>query len=122
MAQYLNVRQRKLSTMVIQTVHILQYEIAVIGSLSDREFLHANPPYFQIRNNLARQFGSTGTLELPGISHLASRICELYSQLLDLVWPASQSVQAEQVYNIAESIELLIEGQAFSPPLLPRPI
>jgi hypothetical protein len=36
-AQYLNVRQRKWGTIIIQTVHILQHDIAVTGSLPDRE-------------------------------------------------------------------------------------
>ncbi len=38
--QYLNVRKRKLGTIIIQTVHILQHDSAVTGSLSDGEFLH----------------------------------------------------------------------------------
>ncbi len=39
-AQYLNVRQRKLGTIIIHTVHILQHDSAVTGSLPDGEFLH----------------------------------------------------------------------------------
>ena len=42
-AQYLNVRQRKLGTIIIQTVHILQHDSAVTGSLPDGEFLHGQP-------------------------------------------------------------------------------
>ncbi len=37
MAQYLNVRQRKLGTIIIQTVHILQHDSAVTGSLTNGE-------------------------------------------------------------------------------------
>ncbi len=37
-AQYLNVRQRKFSIIIIQTVHILQHYNAVTGSLPDGEF------------------------------------------------------------------------------------
>jgi hypothetical protein len=47
-AQYLNVRQRKLGTFIIQTVHILQHDSAVIGSLSEGDILHGNPTCFQI--------------------------------------------------------------------------
>jgi hypothetical protein len=43
MVQYLNVRQRKLGTSIIQTVHILQHDIAVTGSLPDGEFSHGQP-------------------------------------------------------------------------------
>jgi hypothetical protein len=35
MAQYLNVRQRKLGTIIIQTVCILQHDSAVTGSLTE---------------------------------------------------------------------------------------
>jgi hypothetical protein len=35
-AQHLNVRQRKLGTIIIQTVHILQHDSAVAGSLPKR--------------------------------------------------------------------------------------
>jgi hypothetical protein len=48
MAQYLNVRQRKLGTIIIQTVHILQHDSAVTGSLPKGDILHGNPTYFQI--------------------------------------------------------------------------
>jgi hypothetical protein len=34
MAQYLNFRQRKLGTIIIQTVHILQHESAATGLMS----------------------------------------------------------------------------------------
>jgi hypothetical protein len=39
-AQYLNVRQRKLGTIIIQTVRILQHESAVTDSLPEEEFVH----------------------------------------------------------------------------------
>ncbi len=52
-AQYLNVRQRKLGTIIIQTVHILQHDSAVTGSLPDGDFLHGQPNIFPI--NLAWQ-------------------------------------------------------------------
>ncbi len=45
-AQYLNVRQHKLGTIIIQTVHILQHESADIGSLLMRDFCMANSNYF----------------------------------------------------------------------------
>ncbi len=41
-AQYLNVRQCKSGTIIIQTVCILQYESAVTDSLPDREFVHGH--------------------------------------------------------------------------------
>jgi hypothetical protein len=44
MAQYLNVRQRKLGTIIIQTVHILQPDNADTGSLPVED----SPTYFQI--------------------------------------------------------------------------
>ncbi len=50
-AQYLNVRQRKLGTIIIQIVHILRHDTAVTGSLPDREFLHGHPNV--LPNNLA---------------------------------------------------------------------
>ncbi len=37
-AQHLNVRRRKLSTIIIQTVHILQYKSVDTGSLSMDDF------------------------------------------------------------------------------------
>jgi hypothetical protein len=37
-AQYLNVRQRKLGTIIIQTVHILQLDGADTGSLPMEDF------------------------------------------------------------------------------------
>jgi hypothetical protein len=52
-AQYLNVRQRKLGTIIIQTVHILQHDSAVTGSLPNGEFLHGKPNVLPI--NLAWQ-------------------------------------------------------------------
>jgi hypothetical protein len=52
-AQYLNVRQRKLGTIIIQTVHILQHDSAVTGSLPNGEFLHGQPNVLPI--NLAWQ-------------------------------------------------------------------
>jgi hypothetical protein len=52
-AQYLNVRQRKLDTIIIQTVHILQHDSAVTGPLPDGEFLHGQPNVLPI--NLAWQ-------------------------------------------------------------------
>ncbi len=48
MAQYPNVCQRKLGTIIIQTVHILQHDRAVTGSLPEGDILHGNPTYFQI--------------------------------------------------------------------------
>jgi hypothetical protein len=53
MAQYLNVRQRKLGTIIIQTVHILQLNSAVTGTLPDGEFLYGQPSLLPI--NLAWQ-------------------------------------------------------------------
>ncbi len=41
-AQYLNVRQRQLGTIIIQTVHILQHDSTVKGSLLEREILHGH--------------------------------------------------------------------------------
>jgi hypothetical protein len=41
MAQYLNVRQRKLGTIIIQTVHILQHDSAVTGSLPVEDTIQA---------------------------------------------------------------------------------
>jgi hypothetical protein len=52
-AQNLNVYQRKLGTIIIQTVHILQHDCAVTGSLPDGEFLHGLPNVLPI--NLAWQ-------------------------------------------------------------------
>ncbi len=48
MAQYLNVRQRKLGTIFIQTVLILQHESMDTDSLPMEDFLKHNPNYFQI--------------------------------------------------------------------------
>ncbi len=42
-AHYLNVSQHKLGTIIIQTVHILQHDNAVTGSLPDGEFCLDNP-------------------------------------------------------------------------------
>jgi hypothetical protein len=48
-AQYLNVRQRKLGTIIIQTVQILQHESLDTGSLPMEDFLiNQNPNYFHI--------------------------------------------------------------------------
>ncbi len=52
-AQYLNVRQRKLGTNVIQIVYILQHESAVTDSLPEREFVHGHSNL--LPNDLARQ-------------------------------------------------------------------
>ena len=52
-AQYLNVRQRKLGTIIIQTVRILQHESAVTDSLPEEEFVHGHSNLFP--NDLARQ-------------------------------------------------------------------
>jgi hypothetical protein len=38
-AQYINVHQRKVGTIIIQTVHLLQHDNAVTGSLPDGDFL-----------------------------------------------------------------------------------
>jgi hypothetical protein len=43
MAQYLNVGHRKLDTIIIQTVHSVQHDSAITGSLPDREVLHGQP-------------------------------------------------------------------------------
>ncbi len=51
--QYLNVRQHKLSPIII---HILQHDDAVTGSLSESEVLHGQPN--QLLINLARQYGT----------------------------------------------------------------
>ena len=52
-AQYLNVRQRKLGTIIIQTVRILQHESAVTDSLPEEELrAWAFQP---LPNDLARQ-------------------------------------------------------------------
>jgi hypothetical protein len=48
MAQYLNVRQRKLGTIIIQTVRIQQHDSADTGSMPTKDFLKHNPSYFQI--------------------------------------------------------------------------
>jgi hypothetical protein len=48
MAQYLNVRQRKLGTIIIQTVHILQHDNADTDSLPVEDFVKHSPTYFQI--------------------------------------------------------------------------
>ncbi len=48
-AQYLNVRQRKLGTIIIQTVSILQHESAVTDSLPEDEFVHGHYNHFQLR-------------------------------------------------------------------------
>jgi hypothetical protein len=47
MAQNLNVRQRKLDTIIIQSVHILQNANADTGSLPMEDFFKHNPNYFQ---------------------------------------------------------------------------
>ncbi len=39
--QYLNVRQRKLGTIIIQTVHILQHDSVDTGSLPMEDFFNA---------------------------------------------------------------------------------
>jgi hypothetical protein len=45
-AQYLKVRQRKLGTIIIQTVRILQHESAVTDSLPEEEFVHGHSNHF----------------------------------------------------------------------------
>jgi hypothetical protein len=52
-AQYLCVRQRKLGTIIIQTVRILQHESAVTGSLPEGEFVCGH--YNLLPNDRARQ-------------------------------------------------------------------
>ncbi len=47
-AQYLNVRQRKLGTIIIQTVYILQHDSADTGSLPMDDFSQNNPNYAQL--------------------------------------------------------------------------
>jgi hypothetical protein len=54
MDQYLNVRQRKLGAIIIQTVHILQHETAVTDSLPEEEFAHGRALQ-PLPNDLARQ-------------------------------------------------------------------
>ncbi len=46
-AQYLNVRQRKLGTIIVQTVLILQHDSADTGTLPKRNLSMANSNYFQ---------------------------------------------------------------------------
>jgi hypothetical protein len=46
--QYLNVRQRKLGTIIIQTVRILQHESVVTDSLPEEEFVHGHSNHFQM--------------------------------------------------------------------------
>ncbi len=46
MAQYLNVRQGKLGTIIIQTVHILLHDSADTGSLPKSDFCMVNSNYF----------------------------------------------------------------------------
>ncbi len=49
MAPYLNVRQRKLGTIIIQAAHILQHVSAHTGSLPMEDFIKTqDPSYFQI--------------------------------------------------------------------------
>jgi hypothetical protein len=52
-AQYLNVRQRKLGTNIIQTVRFLQHEGAVTDLLPKEEFVHRHSNL--LPNDLARQ-------------------------------------------------------------------
>ncbi len=52
-AQYLNVRQRKLGTIIIQTVHILQHDSSVTGSLPEGDIFAWESRL--LPNNLARQ-------------------------------------------------------------------
>ncbi len=47
-AQYLNVRQRKLGTIIIQTVRIPQHESGVTDSLPEEEFVHRHSNHFQM--------------------------------------------------------------------------
>jgi hypothetical protein len=47
-AQYLNVSQRKLGTIIIQTVRILQHESVVTDSLPQEEFVHGHSNHFQM--------------------------------------------------------------------------
>jgi hypothetical protein len=47
-AQYLNVSQRKLGTIIIQTVHIVQHDSAVTDLLSEEEFVHGHSNHFQM--------------------------------------------------------------------------
>jgi hypothetical protein len=50
--QYQNVRQRKLGTIIIQTVRILQHESAITDSLPEEEFVHGHSNL--LPNDLAR--------------------------------------------------------------------
>jgi hypothetical protein len=52
-APYLNFRQRKLGSLIIQTVCIIQHEIAVTDSLHEGEFVHGHLNL--LPNDLARQ-------------------------------------------------------------------
>jgi hypothetical protein len=46
--QFLNVRQRKLGTIIIQTDRILRHDSADAGSLPMEDFVTHNPNYFKI--------------------------------------------------------------------------
>jgi hypothetical protein len=48
MTQYLNVRRRKLGTIIIQTVYFLQHDSADTGSLPLEDFEKHHPSYFYI--------------------------------------------------------------------------
>ncbi len=47
-AQYLNVRQRMLGTIIIQTVRILQHDAEVTDSPPEEEFVHGHSNHFQM--------------------------------------------------------------------------
>ncbi len=59
-AQYLNVRQRKLGTIIIKTVNILQHDSAVTGSLSDGKFLHGQTNVLPGRSTIAPLYITIG--------------------------------------------------------------
>jgi hypothetical protein len=59
-ALYLNVRQSKLGTIIIQTVNILQHDSAVTGSLSDGKFLHGQTNVLSGRSTIAPLYITIG--------------------------------------------------------------
>jgi hypothetical protein len=58
-AQYLCVRQRKLGTIIIQTVRIRQHESAITDSLPDWEFVCVHSNLCLFSNDLARHSAVT---------------------------------------------------------------
>ncbi len=81
-AQYLNVRQRKLSTIIIQTVCIL-HEIAVTDSLPAREFVHGQPNLLPI--NLALGCNTVTPLYRLYMGKIQCALCTVVSYLKEEV-------------------------------------